>query len=339
VVSVVTDASGRFEATGLLTGDVRLHVQAADGTATSTTVTLGADGPAAPVVIEFGSATIAGRVIEASGTPSSGAWVQVERVDGPAQSAWGRIKASTTTGQDGRFRTTGLEPGRYQVRYHDSGHAPVLSPPFDLAEDATHDMGDLAIAQGASIAGRVTDDAGTPIEDATISLRDAAGRPVFLFSTATTGSDGRYRVPEVEPGRYTLRVEARGHAPFEKPVTLGADSVTLDATLGRGGTVRVQVVDAAGLPVSGARVTITDAEGKPLTRTLSLANLDGGDAGSTDARGIAELRDLAAGTYGVSAGKQGYASVEGPVSVRLMPGATIEARLELAAVQAPPPGE
>ena len=53
-----------------------------------------------------------------------------------------------------------------------------------------------------------------------------------LFSS---GSDGRYEVQGLQLAAYTVRIEAKGYAPFEGRVTIDADGETVDAVLQKGG--------------------------------------------------------------------------------------------------------
>jgi hypothetical protein len=131
------------------------------------------------------------------------------------------------------------------------------------------------------------------------------------------------------PGSYTVKVEARGFATERRPVTLGDAAVTLDVTLHRGGEVRVQATDEAGQPLAGARATLVDARGQPVTRTLSLASLVEGDLGLTDASGVAVIPDLPQGTYRVTARKDGYALDGVEPVVQVPAGGRADARLVL----------
>ncbi len=81
----------------------------------------------------------------------------------------------------------------------------------------------IAVPAGArprnvgSIAGRVTDlKTQSPLAGATVLL---LGRN----RSATTGSDGRYRIADVAPGTYTVRARYIGYAPGSASVTVGPD--------------------------------------------------------------------------------------------------------------------
>lgn len=325
--AVSADAQGAWRVEGLQPGALRVFVQVPEGPTVSRTVELGEDTLSATLDLALGTSTVRGRVLRADGQPMTGAWVTLEAA-GEEGDAMGRMRAQKVTASDGTFEAGGLEAGRYLVRVNSGEHAQHLGEPFGLAEGATHDAGDIRLAAGVTLSGRVTDDTGKPVEDATVSLRDARGRSVFSFSMATTGSDGRYDVNGLEAGAYTVRFEARGLAPDERPVTLGASGGTLDGVLSRGGTLQVLVEDDAGRPVAGARVTLLDARGQPVTRTLSLVTIFEGDRGVTDASGRTTLPDLAPGTYRASAAREGGPGGEA-VAASVAPGGSAAVRLVL----------
>src|SRR5438552_8102251 len=56
-----------------------------------------------------------------------------------------------------------------------------------------------------SIEGTVTDPQGAVVQNATVSVRNTATN---AKRDATTGSDGHYRVPELAPGHYEVKVSA-----------------------------------------------------------------------------------------------------------------------------------
>jgi protocatechuate 3,4-dioxygenase beta subunit len=328
VVTVTTDAAGKFEAVGLEYGDVRVRVDTQDGISATKSTRISQEEPNATVAVDLGSSTVRARVVDGAGAPVSGAWVGVE-ITTPGESVWSRTKAQKTSGQDGTFEATGLPGGTYQVRISSAEHAQFLTDTFPLAEGERKDLGDLRLAVGANLSGRVTDDTGAPVEDATVSLVDSTGRPVFLFSLSTTGSDGRYTVQGIVPGTYGVKFEAKGHAPYQASVDVGASGATADGVLARGGFARVEVLDAAGQPVEGARVTLHDASGHPVVRTLSLVNLFDGDLGVTKADGLAEIPDLASGPYRVTAARDGFTASGDAAQVYVPPGGAASTRIVL----------
>jgi outer membrane receptor protein involved in Fe transport len=74
--------------------------------------------------------------------------------------------------------------------------------------------GPVQLAPG-SIVGRVTDKkSGTALAGATVVIEGSS-------RSATTGSDGRYRIADVAPGAYALRARYIGYAPATGSVTVG----------------------------------------------------------------------------------------------------------------------
>ncbi len=329
LVSVHTDEQGRFRGEGLVPGSVTVQVQTPAGFTITRRTRLSEEGTAEDVLVEFGAASLRGRLLNESGAPVSGAWVQIELVEDESEMPWSRVKAQTTTGQDGTFSAGGLEPGTYQVRISGTSHAGLLSDPIQIAEGAALDAGTYRVGAGRSIQGRVVDDEGRPVEDATISLVDAQGRPVFLFSMTSTGSDGRYQVGGLEPGTYTIGFEALGYAPSEQQVTVLDEGATADGRLSRGGGLDIQVENAAGEGLGGVRLTLLDARGVPVTRTLSLVNLSAGGLGITDGAGRASMPDLAPGRYTLRAAREGYSAPDASPSVVIVSGGTATVSLTM----------
>lgn len=69
-----------------------------------------------------------------------------------------------------------------------------------------------AAQRATTLTGQVKDPLGGVVLNATVTLRDAAGAE----RTATTGDEGAYTFRGVAPGKYTLRVNAPGFAPYEE---------------------------------------------------------------------------------------------------------------------------
>ncbi|TDE10097.1 carboxypeptidase regulatory-like domain-containing protein [Jiangella asiatica] len=134
-----------------------------------------------------------GTVTDESGAPLAGATVEVT---GTARTA--------TTAADGTYRLL-LEPGEHTLRYSRVGSAPVeRAVAVAAGGSATVDVALAGSGLGA-VRGVVTSDRdGTAVAGAQVSL---AGTEL----SATTGTDGVFRIDDVPGGSYELRVAAAGH--------------------------------------------------------------------------------------------------------------------------------
>lgn len=209
-----------------------------------------------------------GTLRDAAGAPLAGHGVMVaptEKAREPPQGSW----SSTTTDAAGRFAIGDLEAGLHEVFV--AGRTPVeivrvaavdlpLGPPGDL---------ELALPAGA-ISGLVRDAArDAPVESAVlIVMRDGAGREPLFCGKVTTGADGRYEVPFLEPGDYSVIAYASDGslgAETKDRIAVGDQPVGgVDFDLWPGASVEVRVVGADGAPVAGASIALADPRGRRL---------------------------------------------------------------------------
>lgn len=114
-------------------------------------------------------------------------------------------------------------------------------------------------ARGTVLSGRVTDPAGNPLADVSVSVTE-------LRRGSMTDADGRYTIPSLPFGVYRISFQRLGHAPSVRRAALTASTVTLDATLAE---------SAVELP--GTQVTASASATTPLTSPQPISVL-GGDA-------------------------------------------------------------
>lgn len=147
------------------------------------------------------------------------------------------------------------------------------------------------IATGA-IQGTVTDGA-NPIAD--VSVTDGT-------RTATTDSNGYYRITNVPDGTYTVTASASGYHSASQQVTVSGGSIAtanFALTKIQNGAISGKVIDAAtGSPITGATVT------------------DGVRTATTDSNGNYTISDVPPGTYTVTASAAGYQSASQTVTVQ-----------------------
>ncbi|WP_413761352.1 MFS transporter [Streptomyces sp. MMBL 11-3] len=150
-------------------------------------------------VVLGGAGRLAGSVVTADGTPVRDATVTLTNVHG-------EVVATTRSGREGGYVITELVAGEYTL----AGSAPAFRPaalPVSV-QAARETRQDVELAGGAVLRGTVRASGGRPVEDARVTLLDAAGNVV---DTLTTGGDGAFRFVDLSSGEYT--VIAAGYPP------------------------------------------------------------------------------------------------------------------------------
>ncbi len=206
-----TDPQGRFRFTHLPARAAGVVLASLDGYRSSeTAIVTPALGEAAPplrLVLEPGEAVAVGRVVGPGGAPLEG--VSVRLVGGSAD-------RRTRSDPDGRFRFAALAPGSYRLLAQLPGFGPVERGL--VAGPQAADWGTLALEPAVTLAGRVTDGEGRPLERALVFLRPVRkGVPHFDRTAALrTDADGRFRFADLTRGElYFVSVTLTGYADVE----------------------------------------------------------------------------------------------------------------------------
>ena len=270
--------------------------------------------------------------------------VEVVAADGGAPVAGAEVAIHQLSMYPGagaqRARTDARGVARFEgltlVAHDVLAHAPGFAPAADTLDPTAHAGGAwrlrLALDAGATVTGRVVDDAGAPVAGATIEVHEGGGdddsprqlepdrlgaaHPVLAQRRgdgARTDAEGRFAVA-LAAGRWAITATADGHEPAVSP-TLVSDGRTagdgLTLVLGRGRSVRGVVVDAADAPVPGAAIEVRWSFGSRVERR-----------GRADGTGRFELTGLPPGKLAVIALAEGATS--SPAHVDLSGGAPEE---------------
>lgn len=315
-----TDSSGSFRIEGAPAGRVRLQATAGDfrsGTKTaSAEVSVPEGGGEVPAEIVFESrATLSGQVTRAS-APVADAVVLANRRGG-GRSGTGR------TDENGSYRIEGLEDGTYNlvVAPGMSGSFGPKSDTVEVSGDTTHDV----LIPTARLTGTVVESGSRrPLADASVELEAAGGAPAGpMRFGASTDSNGRFTLNDLEPKSYTLTARKAGFEFEQRNVVPSEDGEDVLVELKRGEGIGIEVKDGLyGVPLRSVLVRATD--GSRSTVFSGTVPLD------SDGRG--EVPSLKPGRYTLFVDASGYAprTIEGVaapqplVAILLTPGGSVD---------------
>lgn len=260
---------------------------------------------------------LTGRVLDGDGQPIAGAAVGVfdTSLSSAASLAWTSTPGRKSDSR-GEFSLSGLAAGTVQVQATAPGYKasriaaqiPEHEPPWPL---------EIVLAQAGWLSGHVRDGAGEPLALAMVSVLRQGASPIqdaawFLHrQPAMTDGAGEYRIDELDPGIYTVRVSPMGRAGSARPVPpveirSGANDLDLVVEMAKTWEVSGEVTDPAGNPVGGLVVQMSPrpvrASGAPDPTTGAL------DASAADASADAEP-DIFAGAGEATMVEQGTTSL------------------------------
>jgi protocatechuate 3,4-dioxygenase beta subunit len=201
-----------------------------------------------------------------------GVTVEVTRADGP----W---RTSATTDAAGRFRISGLAPGKYRAEF---AHPEFTDPQPGQTEGMSFAIGPISeparvrveLQPLSTLRGRLLDSDGRPMRGVRVSLQRLLRQGVY---ENPTDKEGRFEFVDVKPATYLLAAEPpeidgersvlartyypgvldhRQAAPIAIPA--GQELAGFEFRLVTSPVFRVRgkVVDSAGSPVAGAMVEL-----------------------------------------------------------------------------------
>jgi hypothetical protein len=163
----------------------------------------------------------------------------------------------------GRFRFVDVSGGSYRLTASLKGNASSISADVELQEAADADAGDMVLARGGTIQGRVRDPRGAPLDWIIVSAHPEPRERFARRVTYTlTDAQGCFRLEALEATTYSLQVEPFGQHSLRKwweGVPIGESEIELvlpDTT-----TISGEVVAPGGEPVGGCSIAVMDPDG------------------------------------------------------------------------------
>ena len=286
-------------------------------------------------------------------------WARVLVLDGEANV---RFDAPVAT-RGGVVVLAGLVPGTAGTLV---AFAPGLrrEVPIALRAGETVDLGEVGLVRGGRVTGTVKDRKGAPVAFASVAAMEdgrveRGGRGTvygrdLVVRRATADAAGAFVLEGLDASRPTaIGVAADGYAPCARRVLWNeGEDANVAATLTRGGSVRLQLLDPAGGRVSGAYLELEDARtgvrALDLLRRAALGSFVGSNADVRRATasflaedpslaGVYRLGPVEAGQYELVVSRPGFARKRAKFTVpdgetgayRAIPSEVMDWRLEL----------
>lgn len=283
-----TDSKGRYRFAALKAEETTVRATLGDMSETQTT-TLVAGNNTLNFSLDTG-ATLALRLTDPAGKPvnADAIWFQANDRD------WAR-PSKLPSREAGLVEYCGIKPGEYSLTITAAGY-PAIQHKLPL-NDGRNELS-LALSNGAMLSGTVTTSSGSRLQGASVRLRKdgeqgwggrGTGRWIQL------NDQSAFKLGPAEPGQWLLElyVQNRGQPLYSTTVNLAEGDNTHNMNVDTGATLVLSLVDTSGNPVARANVQVRS---------------DQVQWGSSDAKGIATIALLPAGTYTVTASGNGKAS-------------------------------
>ena len=314
------DSEGRYEIELAARGDYVVFVQTLPGgigqqITTEYTESIPEEVSEHEQNFEVPLGRISGTVFGPGGDPAAGERITLTR-DGvvSTDTFFGGQYSEISTSADGTYDLPGLRPGKYRLSAGGSslwaqtgaGLGRVIRGGIQVREDEWLEGVDLHLSAPGTLRVTVKDDAGSPVPNATVFVRDANGQMLEPFSVLTTDALGTLEYKGVAPGEYTVTARSPLLATQESPpVKVPEDGVGNCTLLAEVGTVIwVRVLNGDGESVKGT-ISVTDSEDREITGMFGMADFQAlymeGEFNTTEYR----LGPLPSGTYKVHASHAG----------------------------------
>jgi hypothetical protein len=349
-----TNADGSFQLYGIPAGKVRITAQESGyvtGQTDPITLVEGTTRSGLAIALSRGH-HVAGTVTWPDGTPARGVTVQAELQTPPSTGATSMLSLgsyrpqSGKTGDRGEFTIEGLAGG--PVSLLASAHRAVGSPPpgqenepgenlpqwTAVLEDIALDTDGVALVlrEPVGLPGRVVDDQGAPVKKFAITAGPSQEEglritpamilgDVSLKTQTFEAADGSFLFSGLQPGSWTLTVEAAGYVQVDEPtVQVPRKEDPLVVQLARAAGASGTVVDAGERPIANAEVKLI---GNANEGMFVFGDSKHESSTKTDETGAFTIGQLPPGSVKLVASAEGYARSE-PAAIQAPAGGKVD---------------
>lgn len=209
----VNDAAGEFCIPGVQQSDYVVEALAPGyAPSFSTNFSVQQGKPLSGIVVKMNrGGIISGRVVDGDGKPVARArvvthdntWIDDEFT----RALGGTLPTDATsvdvrTGEDGRFTCVNLSPETYQIVVTASGFTQFVKKDIRVNDAGNVQVGDVKLGRGGTVRGNLFDASGKPVSSGVITLQVTDGE--YQRYTTKSGTDGKFALANVGPGRYLL---------------------------------------------------------------------------------------------------------------------------------------
>jgi protocatechuate 3,4-dioxygenase beta subunit len=338
VAQGATDREGRALLEGVPAGAMKLHLTLSGYVSRSVDVEVPQQGVDAGALVMEPGVTVLGRVVDEHGAGIADAEIRA----GSMLGAFGPAVATSDAAGAFAVPDRPREGETYLVaeRGENERSEPVrvaLPPPGPV---------ELVIRGRRELTGRVVDETtAAPVASAVVSaerttrMQSGGGGMSFAFimsdssGDAETDGEGRFRLPGLAAGEYTLTARAASYRPLEQQVKVPESEAPRPVTLllKPGLIIRGTVLDPTGRPAPGVVVEASPAArgGRGIAFRESAETARSGDDGAFTVAGLEPGQYVLAASAedGATAREVVEAGAEEPVELRLEGGGAISGRV------------
>jgi hypothetical protein len=209
--------------------------------------------------------------------------VKLQLIEPQAQGGYRyTVKAETAADAVGRWVIKNSPVGWYRVVVEAAGYVPKIVGYAQFDEQPLWQFYDCGIAQAAAVSGRVTDDAGKPLEGVEVRLSDVVPSAGGRYESPNdyqfkTDADGRFQTDQVPSGSANVWVHKTDYCRpgLGKPIKIPATDVAL--TMVRSARIMVTVDFAGAKRPAGYIVEIAPEGGNAIGSWGGSGNIDAGN--------------------------------------------------------------